>query len=130
MIKPSTQYQDVIINAPFGAVGINIQNDCVTGVTLFPSKQTANNVDDSCAENVKQQITQYFQNAQDFLVREIVNSKSKYFIEPTVVTVLANTEEYDYPTDIILQGIDSIEWSDNRKTWLFLEKSHLSIHKI
>ena len=63
MVKPSTQYQDVIINAPFGAVGINIQNDCVTGVTLFPSKQTANIDDDSYAQNVKQQLAQYFQNA-------------------------------------------------------------------
>jgi len=63
MVKPSTQYQDVIINAPFGAVGIKIKNDCVTGVTLFPAKQTASDVDGSCAQHVKQQIAQYFQNA-------------------------------------------------------------------
>jgi methylated-DNA-[protein]-cysteine S-methyltransferase len=63
MVKPSTQYQDVMINAPFGAVGIDIKNDCVTRVTLFPAKQTERNVDGSCAQNVKQQIAQYFQNA-------------------------------------------------------------------
>jgi methylated-DNA-[protein]-cysteine S-methyltransferase len=63
MVKPITQYQDVMINAPFGAVCINIQNDCVTGVTLFPAKQTTSDVDGLCAQHVKQQIAQYFQNA-------------------------------------------------------------------
>jgi O6-methylguanine-DNA--protein-cysteine methyltransferase len=52
-----------MINAPFGAVGIYIKNDCVTRVTLYPAKQTERNVDGSCAQNVKQQIAQYFQNA-------------------------------------------------------------------
>ncbi len=63
MVKPITQYQDVIINVPFGAVGVNIQNECVTKISLFSTQQTMNNVLGSCAQNVKQQFSQYFQNA-------------------------------------------------------------------
>ena len=63
MAKPITQYQDLMINAPFGAVGVDIQNECVTRILLFSTQQTMNNVLGSCAQNVKQQFSQYFQNA-------------------------------------------------------------------
>jgi len=63
MLKPSTQHHDVMINAPFGGVGINIQNECVNGVTLFPIQKTVRDIDGLCAQNLKQQIAQYFQNA-------------------------------------------------------------------
>ena len=63
MFKPSTQHPVVIINAPFGGVGINIQNECVIGVTLFPTQKTVGDVVGSCAQNVKNQIAQYFQYA-------------------------------------------------------------------
>lgn len=63
MLKPSTQHHDVMINAPFGAVGINIQNECVIGVTLFPTQKTLRDIDGLCAQNLKKQIAQYLQNA-------------------------------------------------------------------
>jgi len=63
MLKPSTQHHDIMINAPFGGVGINIQNECVIGVTLFPIQKTVRDIDGLCAQNLKQQIAQYFQNA-------------------------------------------------------------------
>jgi methylated-DNA-[protein]-cysteine S-methyltransferase len=63
MVKPSTQYQDVTINTPFGSVGVTIQNDCVTGISLFPIQQTMDDVVGSSAQKVKQQFAQYFQHA-------------------------------------------------------------------
>ena len=63
MLKPSSQHHDVMINAPFGGVGINIQNECVIGVTLLPTQKTVSDIDGLCAQNLKQQIAQYFQNA-------------------------------------------------------------------
>lgn len=66
---------------------------------------------------------QFFQNAQDFITREVVSSKSKYFIKPTLVSVVSGQEEYAYPSDIILQGIDTIEWSQDSQSWMFLEKN-------
>lgn len=66
---------------------------------------------------------QFFQNAQDFVMREVVNSKSKYFLHPLIVPIVGGQQDYDYPDDIILQGIDTIEWSDDLQTWLTLEKN-------
>ncbi len=63
MVKPITQYHDVIINAPFGCVGVNIENDCVTGFSLLPTQQMVRDVVGLCAQNAKQQISQYLQNA-------------------------------------------------------------------
>lgn len=66
---------------------------------------------------------QYFQNAQDFLCREVITQKSKYLLKKTVVPVVNAQEEYEYPSDIVLQGIDTIEWSDDQESWIFLEKN-------
>ncbi len=60
MLKPSIQYHDIMMNAPFGAVGVNIHNDCVTSICLYPTQQATSNIVGSCAQNVKQQIDQYF----------------------------------------------------------------------
>jgi len=88
------------------------------------SRELSQNTRYDANSGVSQRVfTQFFQNAQDFIVREIINSKSKYFILPVVVPVVSGQEPYAYPSDIMLQGIDTIEWSDNLKTWLFLEKN-------
>ena len=63
MVKPITQYHDVMINAPFGGVGVNIENDCVTGVALLSTQQMVRDAVGLCAQNAKQQISQYLQNA-------------------------------------------------------------------
>ena len=48
---------------------------------------------------------------------EIVNSKSKFQLEKATVTVVSNQSEYDYPSDIILQGIDTIQYSTDGVNW-------------
>lgn len=60
---------------------------------------------------------QFFQNAQDFIVREVVLSKCKYFQESESVTVVPSQELYDYPDNCYLQGIDTIQWSSDGRDW-------------
>lgn len=64
MVKPIPQDFDVVIDAPFGAVGISIENDCVVGVYLLETRQKAREVISSFAENVSHQMTQYFMQAE------------------------------------------------------------------
>ncbi len=90
------------------------------------ARELSQNTSYDATTGVSQRVfTQYFQNAQDFIVREIINSKCKYFLyfDPNYINVVSGQEPYNYPSDIYLQGIDSLEWSDDRKTWLFLEKN-------
>lgn len=60
---------------------------------------------------------QRLQNAQDFIIRAVVLSKSKYFLEPSTVTVVSGQETYDYPENCYMQGIDTIQWSSNGINW-------------
>ena len=71
MLKPNSQNHDVIINTPFGVVGCNIENDYLTGVKLFSNQQAVffsqkavPNLVGSFAQYLKEQITQYFQDAK------------------------------------------------------------------
>lgn len=66
--------------------------------------------------------TQFFQNAQDFMTKEIINTKGKYLLERTVIPVVNGQEPYDYPQGLVLQGIDTIEWSQDQTYWTYLEK--------
>lgn len=66
---------------------------------------------------------QFLQNAQDFITREIITQKSKYLLKKSIVAVVNGQEEYDYPSDIVLQGIDTLEWSTDQISWTFMEKN-------
>ena len=63
MPKPSSQHYDVIINVPFGAVGIHIESDYVLGIELFPSQQNPRESSQPCAQHIAHQISLYFQQA-------------------------------------------------------------------
>lgn len=69
---------------------------------------------------------QYLNNAQDTLIKEITNLKTKYFKKQVVVDVVANQEKYDYPSDCIVQHIDTIQWTDtiSGTYWQTLYKSY------
>jgi len=64
----------------------------------------------------------YFKNAQDAIVREIVNTKSKYLLKEKIYDTVANQEKYPYPHDIYLHNIDTLEYSENGLDYIFLEK--------
>lgn len=56
---------------------------------------------------------QYLKNAQSKLVSGIINSSSKYFLVEELIDVVNGQEKYDYPEDIYLMSIDTIEWSND-----------------
>lgn len=61
---------------------------------------------------------QYFQNAQDELEKAAKNVKGKYFLgQAPIITVVPDQELYDYPYDIYMQSIDTLEWSQDASTY-------------
>jgi methylated-DNA-[protein]-cysteine S-methyltransferase len=67
MVKPITQYYDVIINAPFGGVGIHVESDYVVGIQLFLVQQSTREASHQFAQYVAHQISQYFMQAGSIL---------------------------------------------------------------
>lgn len=67
MVKPITQYYDVIINAPFGGVGIHVESDYVVGIQLFPIQQSTREASHKFAQYIAHQISQYFMQAGSIL---------------------------------------------------------------
>jgi hypothetical protein len=56
---------------------------------------------------------QFLNNAQDSLIMEVQNLKTKYFKKQTVVTVVPGQEIYPYPEDCYMQHIDTVKWTDS-----------------
>jgi len=54
---------------------------------------------------------QFFNNAQDSLLKEVINSKSKFFKKTTTIPVVSGQEIYSYPDDMFVQHIDTLQWS-------------------
>jgi hypothetical protein len=72
---------------------------------------------------VSQQVfVRYFKNAQDAIVREIVNTKSKFLLKDILYTSVNGQELYPWPKDIYLQNVDTMEYSDNGTDFVFLER--------
>lgn len=55
----------------------------------------------------------YLSNAQDELQKALVNSKTKFLQKQEIVPVVSGQAEYDYPEDIFMQNIDTLQWSMN-----------------
>lgn len=56
---------------------------------------------------------QFLNNAQDSLIMEVENLKTKYFKKQVVVDVVPNQEVYSYPDDCYMQHLDTIQWTDS-----------------
>lgn len=56
---------------------------------------------------------QFLNNAQDSLIMEVQNLKTKYFKKQVVVDVVPNLEVYSYPDDCYMQHLDTIQWTDS-----------------
>ena len=63
MVKSAAQDYDVIVSAPFGAIGISIESDYVVGIQLFSAQQSLREARNQCAKHVAHQIGQYFTQA-------------------------------------------------------------------
>lgn len=69
--------------------------------------------------------THYFQSAQDSLLKQVVNAKTKYKLTQEIVPVVNGQELYSYPSDIYLNNIDTIEWTqtiDGNLGWVTLDR--------
>src|SRR5574343_271839 len=55
----------------------------------------------------------YFKNAQDFIQRQVISSKSKYFRKSKTFSSVNSQEEYNYPSDIYMQSIELLEYSED-----------------
>lgn len=60
MVNQNIQNHDVIINAPFGGVGISVKSDYVVGIELFTNRQSQRESNNQFAQYVANQISQYF----------------------------------------------------------------------
>lgn len=56
---------------------------------------------------------QFLNNAQDSLVMEIQNLKTKYFRKTEIIPAVPNQEVYAWPSDCYIQHLDTIQWTDN-----------------
>lgn len=65
---------------------------------------------------------QFYKNAQDSLLKQIVNVKTKFFIKEKLVDAVAGQQFYNYPSDIYLQNIDTLEWSQDGQYYIPLTK--------
>jgi len=63
---------------------------------------------------------EYFNHASESLNREVTNSKSKFFLKQTLMTVVSGQEQYDWPKDIFIFNIDTMEWSQNGRDYITL----------
>jgi hypothetical protein len=70
---------------------------------------------------------QYFNNAQDSLMKEVVNLKTKFLLKQVTVPIVNNQETYSYPDDLYMQHIDTIQWlnSQNGTYYQTLFKSYV-----
>lgn len=75
------------------------------------SKNTRYDSDSGVPQDV---FVQYFNNAQDSLLKEVVNLKTKYLLKQLDVDVVPGQTRYDYPDDCYMQHIDTIQWFDTR----------------
>jgi methylated-DNA-[protein]-cysteine S-methyltransferase len=60
MSKIKAQQCDVFVSAPFGGVGLTMQNDCVVGIDLLCNSPSSHPIYDPLPQNVAHQIQQYF----------------------------------------------------------------------
>ncbi len=81
------------------------------------SGNTRYDTDSGVSQNV---FVQYFNTAQDSLLKQVVNLKSKYLLKTSdAISVVSGQETYSYPYDLYIQNIDTIRWSNNTSNAYF-----------
>lgn len=98
----------------------------VEQLILMARKLSRNERYDSNSGVPQDVFVQYVQNAQDTLLKEITNLKTKYFKKQIVQDVVSNQEKYSYPDDLLVQHIETIQWTDSISGtyWQTLYKSY------
>jgi len=67
MTKHESQHNGLVMNVPFGAICIHIQNEYVVGIELFKEHQQLRDARGEFARTVVQGIKQYFKEAKSVL---------------------------------------------------------------
>ena len=62
-------------------------------------------------------MVRYLKNAQDKIVREAANSKSKYLLKEFILNTVNAQERYPYPEDQYMKNIDTLEYSQNNRDY-------------
>lgn len=77
------------------------------------ARQLSGNTSYDANSGVLQKVfVQYFNNAQDSLMKNVVNLKTKYFKTTLLVPVVSAQERYAYPYNLYMHAIDTIQWTD------------------
>lgn len=67
----------------------------------------------------------YLNNAQDEIQKALVNTKSKYLLKTKAAAVVNNQQEYAYPTDLYLNNIDTMQWTQDNQTFVNMFKGYM-----
>lgn len=87
-------------------------------------KLTGNQSYDSSSGTGQDVFVQYLNNAKDSLISLITNFNSKFYKVESQVAVVFDQELYSYPTDVMVQGVDTIQWSQTLSDYrVSLEKT-------
>lgn len=66
----------------------------------------------------------YLNNAQDELMKAMVDSKTKFLQKEAVVSVVNGQQEYNYPSDIYLQNIDTMQWTQDNISFVNMTRGY------
>lgn len=78
------------------------------------TRQLTGNTRYSSDSGIPQSVfVQFLNNAQDSLMKEVVNIKTKFLKKEVTVPVVSGQISYDYPSDLYMQHIDTIQYRDN-----------------
>lgn len=58
---------------------------------------------------------QHFNDAQDFLMKQVQNLKTKFFLKTVEVPVVPGQSIYPWPKDCYIRSMETIQWSDASK---------------
>lgn len=86
-------------------------------------KQSGNERYDSDSGVSQSIFVQYLKNAQDSIVFEAINAKSKLLQKTVIVDCVYGQSTYTYPSDIFLHSIDTLEYSQDGICYSVLEKA-------
>ncbi len=79
-------------------------------------EETGNTRYDSNSGLSQKLFVRKLQNAQNSLVISINNAHAKYFKKSTIVPVVNGQLKYDYPSDVVLQFLDTVLWSQRQSS--------------
>lgn len=74
---------------------------------------TGNERADSDSGVSQKQMVRVLKNSQDQLYKHISNAKTRILLKEVLVDVVQSQELYDYPFDLYLQNIETMQWSLN-----------------